>query len=117
MGATPQAMAKAAAERKRRGSPVSPRRRAAVTGPTPQIDLSAGCSLARAASRRRLLAPFSGVAVELIEMRLARLEALAAEIVQNKLRIEGVLAGEHAALTAICGVGPLHRGAPPRGDR
>src|SRR5665647_3436682 len=57
------------------------------------------------------------IAVELTAMRLARLEALAAEIAANKLRIEGVLAGEHAALTAICGVGPLHRGAPPRGDR
>lgn len=56
---------------------------------------------------RRLLAPFSGVAVELIEMRLACLEALAAEIAQNKLRIEGVLAGEHVALTSICGVGPV----------
>jgi transposase len=40
-------------------------------------------------------------------MRLSRLEALVAEIAQNKLRIEGVLAGEHAALTAICAVGPL----------
>lgn len=66
---------------------------------------------------RRLLSPYSGIAVELTAMRLARLEALAAEIAANKLRIEGVLAGEHAALTAICGVGPLHRGAPPRGDR
>ena len=56
---------------------------------------------------RHLLAPLSGVAVELLELRLVRLEALAAEIAQNKLRVEGVLAGEHAALTAICGVGPL----------
>ena len=56
---------------------------------------------------RRLLAPHRGVAVELIEARLVRLEALAAEITANRLRIEGLLAGEHVALIAICGVGAL----------
>jgi len=56
---------------------------------------------------RRLLAPLSGVAVELTELRLARLEALAAEIAQNKIRVEGVLSGEHTALTPICGVGAV----------
>jgi len=59
------------------------------------------------AAARQLLARRRGIAVELAEMRLARLEVLAAEISASKLRIEGLVAGEHPALTSICGVGAL----------
>ncbi len=52
-----------------------------------------------------LLAPLSGVAVELTELRLARLEALAVEIAEIKRRLDAALVDEHPALTSICGVG------------
>ncbi len=56
---------------------------------------------------QRLLAPLGGVAVELTELRVARLEALSSEIAEIKRRLTSALAGEHPALTAICGVGPV----------
>ncbi len=56
---------------------------------------------------RSPLAPLDGVAVELTELRLARLEALASEIAETKRRLDVALASEHPALTSICGVGPL----------
>lgn len=67
-------------------------------------DLRHGSGISAA---RRLLSAHTGIAVELTALRLNRLEALVAEIAQNKLRIEAALADQHPALTAICGVGPL----------
>jgi len=54
-----------------------------------------------------MLTPLSGVAAELAELRLARLEVLANEIAERRERLAAALAGSHAALTAISGVGPL----------
>ncbi|HTX70792.1 MAG TPA: IS110 family transposase [Thermoleophilia bacterium] len=67
-------------------------------------ELIRGGGIARA---RELLAGRQGIAVELTELRLARLEALAGEIAASKLRIEGLMADDHPALTSICGVGAL----------
>jgi len=56
---------------------------------------------------RSLLARLSGVAVELTGLRLARLEALAAEIAETKRRLDAALVSKHPALTSICGVGAV----------
>lgn len=56
---------------------------------------------------RGLLAPCAGVAVELTKLRLARLEALAAEIAESRHRLDAALADRFPALTSICGVGAV----------
>jgi transposase len=56
---------------------------------------------------RRLLTGRSDVAADLAELRLKRLEALGAETLMLKRRIEELIADRHPALTAICGVGPI----------
>ena len=64
-------------------------------------------SVASVAAARSMLAPLNGVAAELAERRLARLEVIADEITTLRQRLAAALAGSHAALTAISGVGPL----------
>jgi transposase len=59
------------------------------------------------AAVRQLLAPLTGVAAELAELRLARLETLAGEIAQTRCRLVAAVAAEHPALTSIYGVGPV----------
>jgi transposase len=56
---------------------------------------------------RQLLTPLSGVAAEIALRRLARLEALSAEVAELKCRIASSLGSGHHALLAIPGVGPI----------
>lgn len=64
-------------------------------------------SVASVAAARSMLTPLDGVVAELAERRLARLEVLADEIATLTRRLAATLAGSHAALTAISGVGPV----------
>jgi transposase len=56
---------------------------------------------------RQLLAPLDGVAAEIACQRLARLEALTAEVAALKRRIAARLGNDHRTLRAIPGVGPI----------
>ncbi|HEY5471834.1 MAG TPA: transposase, partial [Candidatus Limnocylindrales bacterium] len=56
---------------------------------------------------RQLLAPLDGVAAEIACQRLARLEALTAEVAALKRRIDVRLGKDHRTLRAIPGVGPI----------
>ena len=64
-------------------------------------------SVASVAAARSMLAPLDGVAAELAERRLARVELLAREITALNSRLADALEGSHLALTAISGVGSL----------